>query len=192
MAKWKPTPPKTDALIRAGRKARTYKVSIPVEKRFKRGMRLYAIVPLLLGIAAAYCVHQFFFTFILPPLTSWIRGLGNYPNFYLAAIYGFGIPIFLMGGQLLSWRFSRNLVAGLVPLDEGLSLLQQRAEYLTHRGWIYMVGLVAFLGAGIYLGIEQKMKVWFLLTIVSLMLLVERFVLPKLYPLPVSETPPED
>jgi len=178
MAKWKPGPPKIDAVIRAGRSAKAYRVSLNVEKRYLRGMRLYGVLPLLLGILAAFAVHQVFFTFVLPPLTSWIRGLGNYPNFYLAAIYGLGIPIFLIGGQLLAYRFSEKLVAGLTPLDEGLSLLQQRAAVVRNRGKRYLIGLIAIGGGAIYLAVIYSAKVWYLLMLVCLALIIERFVLP--------------
>ncbi len=122
MAKWKPAPPRSDAIIRAGREAKSYRVSLDVEKRFLRGMRKYSTMSLVLGFVAAFVVHQVFFTFILPPFVSWIQGLGNYPNVFLALIYGFGVSIFLIGGQLKAYRFGDELVAGLTPLDEGLSL----------------------------------------------------------------------
>lgn len=177
MAKWKPGPPKVDAVIRAGRSAKAYRVSLNVEKRYKRGMRLYWVLSLLLGILAAFAVHQVFFTFILPPLTSWIRGLGNYPNFYLAAIYGLGIPIFLIGGQLMAYRFSDKLVASLAPLDDGLSLLQQRADVVRNKGKRYIIGLIVLAGGSIYLA-DAHVKVWYVLTLVCIALIIERFVLP--------------
>lgn len=184
MAKWKPAPPRTDAVIRAGREAKSYRVSLDVEKRFLRGMRRYSALPLLLGLVTAYGVHLVFFTFILPLLVSWIQGLGNYPNFYLAAIYGLGLPIFLIGGQFLAYRFGDRLVAGLTPLDEGLSLLQQRAERLRHRGKRYLLGLLVVAGGSIYLGTTDSLKAWFLLTLVCAALVIERFVMPARFPLP--------
>lgn len=192
MAKWKPAPPKTDAIIRAGRDARSYRVSLDVEKRFVSGMRLYAFLPLLLGIAAAYGVHQVFFAFILPLLVSWIQGLGNYPNVYMAMIYGLGVPIFVIGGQLMAYRFSSRLVEGLPPLDEGLSLLQQRAERLRGRGKRYLLGLVIIAGGSIYLGNAHNTKVWFLLALVCAALVVERFVMPGRYSLPEVKAPDQE
>lgn len=179
MAKWKPGPPKTDAVIRAGREAKAYRVSLAMEKRYLRGMRLYSILPLLLGVAASYGVAQVFFAFILPLMASWIQGLGNYPNFYLAAIYGFGILIFLIGGQLMAYRFTEKLVSGMTPLDEGLSLLQQRAEIVRNKGKRYLLALLLIGGGSIYPAIINNQKVWFLLTLVCLALIIERFVLPS-------------
>lgn len=184
MAKWKPTPPRTDAVIRAGRKAKAYRVSLAVEKRFLRAMRLYSILSLVLGVAAAFVVHQIFFVFILPLMVSWVQGLGNYPNFYLVAIYGLGVPVFLVAGQLLAYRFGDKLVAGMTPLDDGLSLLQQRAESLRHRGKRYLIGLVASVSASLYLGSAYSQKGWYLLTFVCVVLVVERFVLPARVPVP--------
>lgn len=178
MAKWKPGPPKTDAVIRAGRDAKAYRVSLDVEKRFKRGMRLYAFLPLVLGVLAAYGVHQIFFSFILPPLTNWVRGFGNYPNFYLAAIYGFGLLVFFIGGQLMANRFGDKLVAGMTPLDQGLSLLQQRAAAVKGRGKRYIIGLTAIAGGAIYLAVTYNAKIWYLPMFVCAALIIERFVLP--------------
>jgi len=192
MAKWKPTPPKTDAIIRAGRQAKSYRVSLDVEKRFKRRMRLYAILPMGLGFAAAYGVQQIFFMFILPLMVSWIYGLGNYPNVYLAAIYGFGVPIFLVAGRFMAYRFGDKLIAGMTPLDEGLSLLQQRAETIRNRGKRHLVGLVAVAGIGIYYANAQTAKIWYLLTLVCVALIIERFVLPGRYPLPQAKTAGEE
>ncbi len=192
MAKWKPAPPKTDAIIRAGRDARSYRVSLDVEKRFLRGLRVYSVASLVLGLAAAYGVHQVFFTFILPLLVSWIQGLGNYPNVYMAMIYGLGVAIFVIGGQLMAYRFSSRLVEGLPPLDEGLSLLQQRAERLRGRGKRYLLGLVIIAGGSIYLGNAYNAKVWFLLVLVCAALVVERFVMLARFPLPEASPPQEE
>lgn len=187
MAKWKPGPPKTDAIIRAGRDAKSYRVSLDMEKRFNRSMRVYAVLSLVFGFVAAYSVQLVFFMFILPLMTSWIQGLGNYPNFYLAGIYGLGVPIFLIGGQLMAYRFGDKLVAGMSPLDGGLSLMQQRAEKVRNRGKRYLIALIVVGGASIYLATGFNSKVWFLLTLVCAALVIERFVLPGRHPLP--ETP---
>lgn len=191
MAKWKPGPPKTDAIIRAGREAKAYRVSLAMEKQYKRGMRLYSIVPLLLGVLASFAVAQVFFAFILPLMISFVQGFSHYPNFYTAAIYGFGTLIFLASGQLLAYRFSEKLVAGLTPLDEGLSLLQQRAEAVRQRGKLYVVGLIAIAGGSIYLAVDIA-KIWNLLAAVCVALLIERFVLPGRVAIPELPDQPKD
>lgn len=191
MAKWKPTPKKTHAVIRAGLDARAYRVPVGLEKRFRRGVRFYSVMPWIAGFAAAYGVQLLFFTFILPIMVRAVTGLGNYPNVYLAVIYGLGVPIFLIGGRYMAFRFGDKLVAGHQPLDEGLSLLEQRAETMRNTGWLYGLGLAAIAGAGVYLGIEYKTKIFYLATLVATGGLLEWQLLPKrVQPAPTYEDEP--
>lgn len=179
MAKWKPTPKKTHAVIRAGRDARAYRVPVSLERRFRRGMQMFDLLPWLVGFAAAYGVQLLFFTFILPIMVRAVTGLGNYPNVYLGFIYGLGVPIFLVAGRYLAYRFGEKLVAGQQQLDDGLSIIEQRAEALRNMGFMYGAFLIALVAAGIYLGIDQKAKVFYLVTLVGVAGFIEWRVLPK-------------